>query len=331
MDDLKKIFLYFPDVLHWPCDFKTREKVLWKLSSFTSLWADVQALCTQVNTWTCEVFHTFLLIHSCCPSLQVKRQLLPCRSWSAWSTNPARLQWPACWCWFPPENWASRCTPSSSSWPSSAASPPAWLWVSVWLRAVCPRKADTGRMDVCHREGWRVQEDLHGADDVSTVESEGDGEGGTLQNGTSEYWEHFFSSYSTNLGYNFCLARILNQILIGAGFFWWCYMIVTQPSFYPLYAVGSHRWFRKIIGFTAASLSPWMVDSFYSVAPFIPQCLCVILFFWFLHLVQLELTNPSLPVSCKIHAGGASTGLVLCLLLCICRETWRVAGLSPSR
>lgn len=108
----------------------------------------------SVHRWApgpVRCFTSFCSLRSCCPSVQVKRQLLPCRSWSVWSTNPARLQWPACWCWFPPENWASRCTPSPSSWPSSAASPPAWLWVSVWLRAVFPWKADTGRMDVRHR------------------------------------------------------------------------------------------------------------------------------------------------------------------------------------
>ena len=180
-----------------------------------------------------------VLMCCCCPSLQVKRQLLPCQSWSVWSTNPARLRWPACWCWFPPENWASRCTLSPGSWPSSAASPPAWLWVSVWLSAVCPWEMGMGRMEVCHclrvtgagkpSWGWILLK----PDDISTVDSEGDGEGGTLQNGTSEYWKYFFSWYSTNLVYNFCLAQIMNQTLTGAGFFWWCYVIVTQPSVYP--------------------------------------------------------------------------------------------------
>lgn len=64
---------------------------------------------------------------------QERLQPLCCRSWSVWSTSRERRRWRVCWFWCRPESWASRCTASPASWPSSPASARAWPWVRALL------------------------------------------------------------------------------------------------------------------------------------------------------------------------------------------------------
>lgn len=126
------ISLYFSEFLHWPCGFKSIRKALMEKKTLLHFPLS-RYVCFLGSSENSNLEGTEAPVTvSYCLSLQVKLLLLPCLSWSVWSTNPASLLSPVCSCWFPPENWASRCTLSPSSWLSSATSPPAWPWVSVW-------------------------------------------------------------------------------------------------------------------------------------------------------------------------------------------------------